>query len=690
MRLKHYTLLLFIFSCVAVFAQPKIKLDTFARGFGAPIDIANDHFTSRVFVAQQNGVILVLDSVGNRLDTFIDLRTKVQFNGEEGFLGLTFHPDFQTNGYFYTYYTKKNTTDNSVARYKVSSNPNKALIDSEQIVINFSHPGQTNHNGGCIKFGKDGYLYIATGDGGGGGDPNGNAQNKNVLLGKLHRLDVNRFDTTYRIPPTNPFVGQSNVRTEIWAYGLRNPWRYSFDRETGDLWLADVGQSTVEEVNFHDYNAVNGENYGWRCYEGNGTFNTAGCSGNNYKFPFFTYGRNNTTGGFSITGGYIYKGNKYADLRGYYMFADYVSGNLWLSKKTDTIFTTQQTPIKQVNISSFGEDIRGELYATNLGNGVVYKIRELCSPFQISLVSKRDPSCPNVANGNVRFTSIGGNGTVTYNWSNGSSGTIISGLAPNKYVVTATDGIGCVRKDSVVLYNADTLKVSLSAQNPSCPNVTNGQITATVSDGTAPYRYNWSNGGNTATITNLAANKYVVTVRDTFTCIAKDSIILYNADTLDKPVITQLGDSIYTATGFIFYQWKLNDTNIIGANQAFYKILSQGNYQVEITDTNGCKALSDITPVFLTSVKNKNAHLEKFSFYPNPARDNLMIDIRFNYSKKSTLKIINTVGQVVYTEQLQGKDFMKTISISLFSKGLYQLSISTEDGKMSTKNFVKE
>ena len=693
MNLKKYTFLFLCITCMAAFAQPKVKLDTFARGFSAPIGVENDGFTSRVFVVQQNGIIWTLDSTGTKLDTFVDLRTKVQFNGEEGLLGLAFHPNYQTNGYFYTYYTKKNSTDNLVARYKVSSNPNRAIIDSEKIVINFSHPTFTNHNGGCIRFGKDGYLYIATGDGGSGGDPNNNAQNKNSLLGKLLRLDVNNPSVTYTIPANNPFVGQSNVKTEIWAYGLRNPWRYSFDKETGDLWLADVGQNVVEEVNFHNYNSINGENYGWRCYEGNSTYNTSGCSGaSNYKYPVFTYGHNGTTGGFSITGGFIYKGNKYADLRGYYIFTDYVSGNFWLTKKTDTIFNTvQQTSPKQANISSFGEDIRGELYASNLGNGVIYKIRELCSPFKISLLNKKNPSCYDSIDGLIQLTSTNNNGNVTYNWNNGNSGNTISNLGAGKYIVTATDAIGCVRKDSVILSKPDSIKINANIFHPRCENVKNGSIALVVTGGTGGnYTYNWNDGAIGQVVQFLGAGNYNVIVRDSNECFTAQSFTLYNLDTLEKPIILQSGDSIYTTTTVTSYQWKLNDTDIIGANQSIYKIVEQGNYQVEITNADGCKAISDLTPVFLTAVNNKNIFVEKFSLFPNPANEKLNIDVVFNFNRKSTLKIFNTVGQVVYTEQLQGKNFSTIISLQQFPKGIYQLSIFTEDGKVITQSFVKK
>lgn len=691
MNSRHYTLLCLVFLLNFSFAQPKIKLDTFARGFSSLIDVTNDGFTSRVFAAQQNGIIWVLDSNGAKLDTFLDIRTKVQNSGEEGLLGITFHPDFQHNGYLYTYYTQKNTTDNAVFRYKVSGNPNRATKDSELLVINLLHPSFSNHNGGCIKFGRDGYLYIAVGDGGSGGDPNGNGQNKNTLLGKLLRLDVNNFATSYTIPAGNPFVGQSNVKEEIWAYGLRNPWRFSFDRETGDLWLADVGQNAVEEVNFHAYASPNGENYGWKCYEGNSVFSS--CGGSNYKFPFYTYTHNASTGGYSITGGFVYKGNRYADLRGYYIFTDYVSGNFWLTKKTDTVFsTTQQTSPFQKNISSFGEDIQGELYATNLNNGVIYKVRELCSPFSIQL-SKQHPSCFNTDNGSLQVIPSGNNGNVTYSWSNGSSSASINNLAAGKYVVTVTDAIGCVRKDSATITRPDTVKVGLLRKiNPSCPDVHNGAIEVRGLGGNGVYAYNWSNGISTASNANLSAGVYTVTIRDSSTvsvCSATDSFTLANTDTLDKPIIVQSSDTLYTATGFS-YQWKKNDTNIPGANQAFYKFLSEGNYKVEITDINGCKSTSDNFIIVIIAVKNKNADIQQFSIFPNPAKDNLTLNIRFNAIKKSTLNIINLLGQIIYTEQLQGKEFLKTIPLQQFPKGIYQAEIITDDGRISNQSFVKE
>ncbi len=680
------------FSSMLSLAQPKLKLDTFSRTFAAPIDMAHDGFTSRVFIAQQNGIIWALDSDGVRLDTFIDLRTKVQSGGEEGLLGFAFHPGYKDNGYFYTYYTKKNTTDNAVFRYKVSANPNRAEKDTEQLVITLLHPGFTNHNGGCIKFGKDGYLYIAVGDGGGSGDPNGNGQNKNTLPGKILRLDVNNFSQPYSIPSTNPFFAETNVQKEIWAYGLRNPWRFSFDKNTGDLWIADVGQNNREEVNFQSSASPGGENYGWRCYEGNAVYSSTGCgSAGNYKFPVFDYPHNSSTGGFSITGGFIYKGSKYPDLLGYYIFSDYISGNFWMTKKTDTVFTTTQlsTP-KQSNVSSFGEDLRGELYACNLNNGVVYKIRELCSPFQLILVSKKNPSCADVTDGRIEVNSTGSNGNVTYNWSNGSNGSIITNLSADKYIVTATDAIGCIRKDSFSLIRPDTIKIHLNSKtNPSCPDVANGSIQVNGSGGNGIYSYSWSNGITTATNNNLSNGIYTLILTDSNHCAATDSFELVNADTLAQPIIHLSNDTLYTADGFTF-KWFRNDTLIADATQSNYKPVRSGLYKVEITDINGCKALSDTLTYIITSVIDRNDVPVIFSIYPNPVSETLTLDLHLNSTKPFTLIIINSIGQLVYSEHLQEKDFVKIISMQQFPKGVYQLFMNSEDGQSDCRTFVKE
>jgi glucose/arabinose dehydrogenase len=769
MKMKFYILSALLFSGFIALSQPKIKLDTFSRSYAGAVDIANDGSTSRIFVVAQSGIIYVLDSNGVKLDTFMDIRSRVQTANEEGLLGLAFHPDYANNGYFYVFYTKKNQTDNGIYRYKVSANPNRANTDSFTLVLTIPHPTNTNHNGGCLKFGVDGYLYISTGDGGGAGDIPNNAQSKFTLSGKILRIDVNQFDTTYIIPATNPFYSQPTGKKELWALGLRNPWRLSFDRLTHDMWIGDVGQSAWEEVDFQAANSTGGENYGWRCYEGNTAYNTFQCGAfSTYVPPIFVYDHG-SSGGIAVTGGFVYRGNKYDDLKGYYVTADYGTGNFWVIKKNGSVYNTTALgkPLAGANISSFGEDIRGELYASNVSNGVIYKVRELCSPFRLNTVSVQHPSCPNVLNGMIEVSSTGSNGAVGYAWSNGvTSGGVVTALGPGTYIVTATDAIGCVRKDTFILnnldtvrtnviklinpscpgvsngtieisgtggtgtytynwsngettalndslprgmymvtvvdgnnctkidtftlYNADTLRIALTSfTNPSCLNVNNGSLLVTGVGGTLNYQYDWSNGAATALNNNLPAGSYMVTVQDANNCTAIDTFTIFNADTLDKPVITQNGTILQTATGFT-YKWKLNGNEILGSVQDTIHPSASGNYTVEITDINGCKAASDSYSFVFTGIKHKNSDIEKLSLYPNPASDNLTIDIRFNSMKKSTVKISNNIGQVIYEEKFQGKEILKTISLKQLAKGIYELSVYTDDYKLQASTFVKE
>ena len=367
---KITTLLLFSFS-LSCFSQ-EIVLTSFGTGFTKPVCIkhAGD---SRLFVVEQDGIIKILTDSGTTLSTpFLNIDNLVGSNGnEQGLLGLAFHPNYATNGYFYVDYTN-NAGDTVVARYQVSSNANIADVNSAQILMTISQP-YTNHNGGNIAFGPDGYLYIGTGDGGSGGDPNNNAQNGNSMLGKMLRIDVDSA-SPYGIPNDNPFVNDANTLDEIWFVGLRNPWRFSFDKQNGDMWIGDVGQNAIEEID-HIPNGTSGLNFGWRCYEGNATYNTTNCSNaSNYTFPVTQYNQGGNPYKCAITGGYVYRGTNFSNLNGLYLFADYCSGEIATynpTTNTQDFFGSFNT-----SISTFGEDINGELYVAGLYDGVIYKIED--------------------------------------------------------------------------------------------------------------------------------------------------------------------------------------------------------------------------------------------------------------------------------------------------------------------------
>lgn len=389
------TLFLAIIS-LSCFAQPSITLEEVTSSVVRPVSVTNAG-DSRLFLVEQRGQIMILDTSGFvNAAPYLDIRTKVNDSGnEQGLLGLAFPPNFEETLSFYVYYTSGSGTGRSkVARYSVDS-VDAPTVDpaTEEILLDFNQPF-SNHNGGDLNFGPDGFLYISSGDGGFFDDPGNNGQNENTFLGKILRIDVDTVQT-YRIPPDNPFAGQTNKKEEIWSLGLRNPWRFSFDRETGDMWIADVGQDETEEVNFEPVGTAGGVNYGWRCYEGSDQYIFGGCGGGDYTFPIFEYPHQNDIGGISITGGFVYRGMDYPEVSGSYFVLDYVTGNTWVIYRDDETgdHTTLQIGDAGTFISGFGEDAQGELYVAGLTAGAIYKLQFSCPETALNpTISQEDAS----------------------------------------------------------------------------------------------------------------------------------------------------------------------------------------------------------------------------------------------------------------------------------------------------------
>lgn len=363
---KFYLLMLIGLSGLA--SSQTIGLTTFATGFSSPIEITHPVGDPRLFVVQKGGSIKILNLDGTINPTnFLTLPSGTVSNGsEQGLLGLAFHPNYATNGYFYLNYT--NAAGNTViARYSVSANPNIADLSSGAILLTINQPF-SNHNGGTIRFGPDGYLYIGMGDGGSGGDPGNRAQNINENLGKMLRIDVDG-PAPYGIPPTNPYVGVAG-NDEIWAIGLRNPWKFSFDMLNNDLWIADVGQDAYEEVNHNPAPVAAGLNYGWKCYEANNVY-TNGCAvpTTTYTFPVAQYSHSL---GCSITGGYVYRGTTYPNFYGKYFMADYCFNKIGMITVGSS--TIAWSNAFTGNFTTFGQDLNGEMYIAGINNGTVYKL----------------------------------------------------------------------------------------------------------------------------------------------------------------------------------------------------------------------------------------------------------------------------------------------------------------------------
>ncbi len=344
-----------------------IELEPIADGFDQPLFVtgAGDG-SGRLFVVEKTGRVWIVRGGQRSERPFLDLSGKVSTSSEQGLLGLAFAPDFATSGEFYIDYTDRSGAT-VVSRLRASGN--EADPESEAVLLRFPQP-YANHNGGMIAFGPDGYLYIGTGDGGGGGDPERAGQDLGTYLGKLLRIDVSGGSSGYATPPDNPFLGTPGALPEIWAYGLRNPWRFSFDRASGDLWIGDVGQSALEEIDFQPAASTGGENYGWSLYEGTRPYPPGSAAADGaFVTPIVEYGRE---AGKSVTGGHVYRGSAQPGLVGMYVYGDFVDGRVWgLVRGNDGSATNRLLTETGHAIASFGEDDAGELYLVDFGGSIL-------------------------------------------------------------------------------------------------------------------------------------------------------------------------------------------------------------------------------------------------------------------------------------------------------------------------------
>jgi glucose/arabinose dehydrogenase len=362
----------------------QLALAEFATGLSQPLSITNAG-DDRLFVVEKAGRIRIVRPDGTVESTpYLDIASRVDDSGGEmGLLGLAFHPDYASNGYFYVNYTTtaEGPRRTRISRFSVSADPDVADPASEDVLLTVDQPA-ANHNAGDIHFGPDGYLYIPLGDGG----DSSTAQNMGLLLGKVSRIDVDSASGSaaecygtgtgdYTVPGSNPFVdGAGGSCDEIWAVGFRNPWRSSFDRTTGDLYLGDVGQSQWEEIDVQPAGSPGGQNYGWPCYEGDHAYNTTGCAPiSSYTFPVFEYSHSD---GCAVIGGYVYRGTDYPPMVGRYLLADHCSGSFWdLVHAGGEWQATLHPDLGGSGTAAFGEDVNGELYMANLGQGVLYRVQ---------------------------------------------------------------------------------------------------------------------------------------------------------------------------------------------------------------------------------------------------------------------------------------------------------------------------
>jgi glucose/arabinose dehydrogenase len=347
---------------------PPINLSLITGGLDQPTYVTHaGDGSGRLFVVERHGKVRVILRGQVQLNSFMDIDAQVGSGGrEQGLLSLAFHPDFRDNRRLFVNYTN-NDGNTVVAEYRATPDRSQVDLGSAKTLLTVPQPFD-NHNGGQIQFGPDGYLYLGMGDGGGANDPQGNGQNPGSLLGKMLRISVDDGDS-YGVPPGNPFVDRPEFRPEIWALGLRNPWRFSFDRLTGDMYAGDVGQNAYEEIDFEPAGSPGGLNYGWAVMEGAHCLREQPCDQTGFIMPIAEYGRD---GGCSITGGYVYRGSRYPALGGSYFFADFCSGKIWVLRLGEPASVQLESGL---NVSSFGEDEAGELYLADF-QGAIYQITQ--------------------------------------------------------------------------------------------------------------------------------------------------------------------------------------------------------------------------------------------------------------------------------------------------------------------------
>lgn len=431
-------------------SQDVISLDPLASGFSQPVDIVSsgDEF---LYIVEQRGRIRVMDTTGTVSSSlFLDIRSKVTGRGGElGLLGLAFHPSYPDSPYCYVNYSRLDEST-VIERYLVVS-PQEAAVDSNQVILVQSQPF-SNHNAGDLAFGPDGYLYVGMGDGGSGDDPERFGQNRQSLLGKMLRIDIDVEDAPYGVPADNPFVNDDETLDEIWSIGLRNPWRYSFDRETGSLFIADVGQRQREEVNVQAATSPGGENYGWRCFEGSLPYLQDDCpAAEDLTLPTYEYAHQGSNCSGSITGGFVYRGKTYDDLNGIYIMADYCTG---VFRGWNTVDSSSQILYEgdRFEYSTFGEDASGELYVAAI-SGEIFRIRSTTtstsSPGKLAQITlypnpSRDRVFLNIENNPEQVQDVRVYNTlgmcVLKTRHSGTNGIDVSGMTAGLYYVVVSSG----------------------------------------------------------------------------------------------------------------------------------------------------------------------------------------------------------------------------------------------------------
>ncbi|MBK7811717.1 MAG: PQQ-dependent sugar dehydrogenase [Saprospiraceae bacterium] len=674
-------------------SQNGIRLSQVARGFSIPVYLTHAE-DNRLFVVEKQGRIRIIENGIINPIPFLNIVSKVNSrNNEQGLLGLAFHPDYKVNGKFYVNYSAPGAGNTIVAEYLVNpNNANKADSLSERILMEIPQP-YSNHNGGCLKFGPDKYLYIGMGDGGSGGDPQNYAQNTRSLLGKMLRIDV---DTSagYKIPNSNPFASSLSILPEIWSIGLRNPWRFSFDKLTGDMWIGDVGQGEWEEIDFQSHKSTGGDNFGWRCYEGDVSFNLSGCSPrNNYTFPVVAYKGDEFVLGCSVTGGYVYRADSCSYLYGQYIYGDYCSGIIWsIRNQGDSSFTNQRLfNYSRGRISSFGEDQSGQIYLVDISEGSIYKITDTCSiTLQDSVI---DLNCSGTNNGSISIL----NDPLNFNflWSNGDTTSSISGLSAGIYSVTVTQG-QCMIKKSYQLKSGSTKTACIVPilKADACEGDSILLIACEDPDAESFLWYKDSILVSESIQRTFHASEsgiYSLKIKDKNDCISNwSSEIEITIHPLPpKPLIKIQGDIIQAPSGFISYNWYLDGQFLSSSSDSNLLIDQRGFFQLSVIDQNNCESeLSD--SVFLVPSAIIDPKVEFFSLFPNPGSGifNLILDARLQLPFE--ILVYDENGNVVWQNTAKDVHHQILIDIQHVPNGIYLVLIKSNKQNIQQRTKINK
>jgi glucose/arabinose dehydrogenase len=723
--MKKLLLISILLACYVFSPAQVMNVTTLSTGFTRPVCIQNTGLANddRLFILEKVGRIRIINRLTGAVTAtpFLNITSIVNSSGnEEGLLGLAFHPDFANNGYFYVYHTITGG-NNVIARYQVSAFPDTAMVNSRVVLMSIYHRDWTNHNGGNLMFGKDGYLYISVGDGGNGGDQGtghnatyGNAQHIDSVLGKILRLDVNNPNPPYYFSPaTNPFFGgnaPSTIpwagtlpgRSEIFEWGMRNPWKCSIDRLTGDKWIGDVGQNLWEEIDFEGRCDSLGKNYGWRCYEGNVAYNTSNCQPqSSYTSPIYVYAH--TGGNCAVTGGYVYRGGLEGGMFGKYFFTDYCTGLIWATAPNGTggWTTTQLTQTSTVHTfeyNSWGEDIYGEIYLAG-ETGAIYRVRDTaCAP--VAYIYSKDTVYNCLPTVNV--SAIYGQG-LTYTWSViGIGWGIASGQGTNAVTLNTTSASALVSvsvsngtcsassntirfitsvtysglPDSICTNSAPvTLVGSPAGGTFNGPGVAGGSFNpVTAGSGTHAIVYTLNDNVSTC---YFAASNCVLTDTQYVIVHSAPSVSITGADTLYcvyNPSTTFTGNpsgGTFSGPGMTG-----NTFDPSAAGLGFHTV----TYSYTDTVTGCSDSMSVVIHVDACLSVSDHSSLISLSLFPNPNTGSFMLNVNLRNGETLKAEITDMLGKVVFQKTISLNAGRNSVPVNeALAKGSYKLKLSNDN-----------